>query len=70
MSKNWYQMVHIYGLFIYQINIHLMDWVTWICILKFHPYLSDGGIMVSMVAFQAVDPGSIPGHRILHILFP
>ena len=26
---------------------------------------SDGGIMVSMVAFQAVDPGSIPGHRIL-----
>ena len=23
----------------------------------------DGGIMVSMVAFQAVDPGSIPGHR-------
>jgi hypothetical protein len=24
---------------------------------------SDGGIEVSMVAFQAVDPGSIPGHR-------
>ena len=23
----------------------------------------DGGIVVSMVAFQAVDPGSIPGHR-------
>ncbi|EFX60951.1 hypothetical protein DAPPUDRAFT_274929 [Daphnia pulex] len=23
----------------------------------------DGGIEVSMVAFQAVDPGSIPGHR-------
>ena len=22
--------------------------------------------MVSMVAFQAVDPGSIPGHRILN----
>ena len=25
---------------------------------------SDGGIMVSIAAFQAVDPGSIPGHRI------
>ena len=25
---------------------------------------SDGGVMVSIVAFQAVDPGSIPGHRI------
>ena len=24
---------------------------------------SDGGIMVSIAAFQAVDPGSIPGHR-------
>ena len=23
----------------------------------------DGGVMVSIVAFQAVDPGSIPGHR-------
>ena len=26
---------------------------------------SDGGIMVSIAAFQAVDPGSIPGHRII-----
>ena len=26
------------------------------------PY-SDGGIVVSIAAFQAVDPGSIPGHR-------
>ena len=25
---------------------------------------SDGGIVVSIAAFQAVDPGSIPGHRI------
>ena len=24
----------------------------------------DGGVKVSMVAFQAIDPGSIPGHRI------
>ena len=24
-----------------------------------------GGVTVSMVAFQAVDPGSIPGRRIL-----
>ena len=23
----------------------------------------DGGIVVSIAAFQAVDPGSIPGHR-------
>ena len=29
---------------------------------------SDGGIEVSMVAFQAVDPGSIPGHRKIKIL--
>ncbi|RLU23429.1 hypothetical protein DMN91_003633 [Ooceraea biroi] len=25
--------------------------------------ICDGGVMVSIVAFQAVDPGSIPGHR-------
>ena len=29
----------------------------------FESVASDGGIEVSMVAFQAVDPGSIPGHR-------
>ena len=27
-------------------------------------YISVGGVKVSMVAFQAVDPGSIPGRRI------
>ena len=27
-----------------------------------------GGIVVSIAAFQAVDPGSIPGHRILTFL--
>ena len=27
-------------------------------------FVSDGGIVVSIAAFQAVDPGSIPGHRI------
>ena len=27
--------------------------------------VSVGGVTVSMVAFQAVDPGSIPGRRIL-----
>ena len=26
-------------------------------------YRGDGGIVVSIAAFQAVDPGSIPGHR-------
>ena len=31
--------------------------------------VSDGGIEVSMVAFQAVDPGSIPGHRKLNFFF-
>ena len=30
-----------------------------LCLIK----LSVGGVMVSMVAFQAVDPGSIPGRR-------
>ena len=29
-----------------------------------HLYTSVGGVKVSMVAFQAVDPGSIPGRRI------
>ena len=38
-------------------------------ILLFNIYIGDGGIMVSMVAFQAVDPGSIPGHRILMFFF-
>ena len=28
-----------------------------------HCQLSIGGIMVSIAAFQAVDPGSIPGRR-------
>ena len=31
------------------------------------PPSGDGGIVVSIAAFQAVDPGSIPGHRsVLH----
>ena len=31
---------------------------------------SDGGIMVSIAAFQAVDPGSIPGRRnVLNFIF-
>ena len=28
-----------------------------------------GGVMVSIVAFQAVDPGSIPGQRIPFFLY-
>ena len=28
-----------------------------------------GGVMVSIVAFQAVDPGSIPGQRIPFCIF-
>lgn len=30
---------------------------------------SDGGIVVSIAAFQAVDPGSIPGHRSRYAYF-
>ena len=30
---------------------------------------SVGGVMVSIDAFQALDPGSIPGHRTLLFLF-
>jgi hypothetical protein len=30
--------------------------------------MCDGGVMVSIVAFQAVDPSSILGHRINHFL--
>ena len=32
-------------------------------LIMFSVCVGDGGIVVSMVAFQAVDPGSIPGHR-------
>ena len=32
--------------------------------------VSVGGIMVSIAAFQAVDPGSIPGRRICFNFFP
>jgi hypothetical protein len=28
-----------------------------------YPHICVGGIVVSIAAFQAVDPGSIPGHR-------
>ena len=31
--------------------------------------LSDGGIVVSIAAFQAVDPGSIPGWRMFWLIF-
>ena len=35
------------------------------CVLNFALLIvvSDVGIVVSIAAFQAVDPGSIPGHR-------
>ena len=32
----------------------------------FFNQLSVGGVMVSIVAFQAVDPGSTPGQRTFH----
>ena len=38
---------------------------NWCGPLEWNRLTGDGGIVVSMVAFQAVDPGSIPGHRIL-----
>ena len=38
-------------------NLNVME------ILLFTWYTSVGGIMVSIAAFQAVDPGSIPGRR-------
>ena len=34
-----------------------------------HLLTSVGGIVVSIAAFQAVDPGSIPGHRRLFLWF-
>ena len=33
-------------------------------IVVYYDYQSVGGIVVSIVAFQAIDPGSIPGRRI------
>ena len=35
------------------------------CKIKYPSLQSDGGVMVSIVAFQAVDPGSIPGLRMI-----
>ena len=32
-------------------------------IVVYYAYQSVGGIVVSIVAFQAIDPGSIPGRR-------
>ena len=40
-------------------NLNVME------ILLFTWYTSVGGIMVSIAAFQAVDPGLIPGRRII-----
>ena len=40
---------------------HQYDWTS---------NLGVGGIMVSIAAFQAVDPGSIPGRRICFNFFP
>ena len=42
-----------------RIRVHLFEYDF----LVTSVFQSDGGIVVSMVAFQAVDPGSIPGHR-------
>ena len=44
---------------------------TWFNILQLDPFLhrSVGGIVVSIAAFQAVDPGSIPGRRISRFWF-
>ena len=43
---------------------------TWFNILQLDPFFhrSVGGIVVSIAAFQAVDPGSTPGHR--NLFFP
>ena len=38
-------------------------------IFKLKYCTSVGGIMVSIAAFQAVDPGSIPGRRNFNFLF-
>ena len=42
-------------------NLNVME------ILLFTWYTSVGGIMVSIAAFQAVDPGSIPGRRMFFL---
>ena len=43
-----------------------MTWSSLIQIDNYRPFtVSVGGIVVSIAAFQAVDPGSIPGRRIL-----
>ena len=57
----------------FDVNAHgsLFTWSG----LDYHQYdwssnLGVGGIMVSIAAFQAVDPGSIPGRRIRFNFFP
>ena len=37
---------------------------------KHIPVAGVGGVTVSIVAFQAVDPGSTPGQRIIFCLIP
>ena len=37
--------------------------------MGFTKHTSVGGIMVSIAAFQAVDPGSIPGRHKIFVMF-
>ena len=39
------------------------NWIEEEILIFYRIDKSVGGVMVSMVAFQAVDPGSIPGRR-------
>ncbi len=45
------------------LKLFLMLWRL-ITIIKQYTCVGVGGVMVSIVAFQAIDPGSIPGQRI------
>jgi hypothetical protein len=51
-----------------KLNANLFSKVSRVVFQYPRQRFSDGGIEVSMVAFQAVDPGSIPGHRKIEIL--
>ena len=55
---------HVFNLPFQQILYLLFASSLYILLTLCFDLTSVGGIVVSIAAFQAVDPGSIPGHRI------
>ena len=55
----------------YKVTIFILTLLVYLYIIYYKidaAHTSVGGVMVSIDAFQALDPGSIPGHRKLFLL--